>query len=269
MGMDPKARAPIPEAQEGIDRSSDPPACRPCKPIILQRDASGFEIAGILNQYDGFGILRPINFYSRKCSPAEQNYDTYDRELLAIVETLRQWRHYLEGANHQILIQCDHKNLKYFQTSKVLSRRQARPAEILSSYDFVIQWSEGKKNPADGPSRQPDYEGGYEGPTAQLLATLAVTTVEPFSDLPPEIKAAQNTDPLGTDMKNIVGAQDRSKDRDTGMQWKVSAGDLTFEGRIYVPETLRNQVISLFHDSPESGHFSDLRTAELISRDIY
>jgi len=48
------------------------------KPIILQTDASGFAIAGILNQYDGFGILRPVNFNSRKCTGAEQNYDTYD-----------------------------------------------------------------------------------------------------------------------------------------------------------------------------------------------
>jgi len=241
----------------------------PAKPIILQTDASSFAIAGILNQYDGFGILRPVNFYSRKCSPAEQNYDTYDRELLAIVETLRQWRHYLEGANHKILIQCDHKNLEYFQTSKVLSRTQARWAEILSSYDFVIQHLEGKKNPADGPSRRPDYEEGYERPTARLLATLAVTTVEPFSDLLPAIKAAQNTDPLVTDMKNKIGGQDGSKNKDTDMKWKVSAGALTFEGRIYVPEALRNQVISLFHQNPESGHFGAHRTAELVSRDFY
>ena len=34
------------------------------KPITLQTDASGCAIAGILNQYDGFGILRPVNFYS-------------------------------------------------------------------------------------------------------------------------------------------------------------------------------------------------------------
>jgi hypothetical protein len=37
------------------------------KPIILQTDASGFAIAGILNQYNGFGVLRQVNFYSRKC----------------------------------------------------------------------------------------------------------------------------------------------------------------------------------------------------------
>jgi hypothetical protein len=61
----------------------------PAKPIILQTNASGFATAGILIQYDVFGVLRPVNFYSRKCSPAEQNYDTYDQELLAIVETLK------------------------------------------------------------------------------------------------------------------------------------------------------------------------------------
>jgi hypothetical protein len=94
----------------------------PAKPILLQTDTSGFVIAGILNQYDISGVLRPVKFYSWKCSSAEQNYDTYDRELLAIVETQKQWRHYLEGANYKVLIRCDHKNLEYFQASKVLSR---------------------------------------------------------------------------------------------------------------------------------------------------
>ena len=176
------------------------------KRSILQTDASGFAIAGILNMYDRVGILRPVNFYSWKCSPAKQNYDRYDREHLAIVDTMKHWRHYLEGANHKVLIQCDHKNLEYFQTSKVLSQRQARWAEILSSYDFVVEHLEEKKNPADGPSRRPDYEIGSDRPTARLLATLAVTTVEPYDDLLQEIKAAQAIDALAADVKHkIVG----------------------------------------------------------------
>jgi hypothetical protein len=77
----------------------------PAKPIILPTDASGFAIAGILNQYDGFRILRPVNFYTRKCTGAKLNYDMYDRELFAIVENMKQWRHYFEGANYKVLIQ--------------------------------------------------------------------------------------------------------------------------------------------------------------------
>ena len=205
----------------------------PRKLIILQTDASGCAIAGILNQYDGFGTLRPVNVYSRKCSPAEHNYDTYDRELLAIVETMKQWRHYLEGADHKILIQCDHKNLEYFQTSKVLSRIQARWAEVLSSYDFTIQHLEGTKNPADGPSRQPDYEIGYEKPVGRLLATLAAT-VEPYDDLLPAIKTAEATESLAVDVNRRLvdipmiggpeGSNDSGRDRD---QWIVISGALT------------------------------------------
>jgi len=73
------------------------------KPFILKTDASGFAIAGILNQYSVFGVLRPVCLYTRMCPPADQNSVTYDRELLAIVETLKQWRHHLEGANYKVL----------------------------------------------------------------------------------------------------------------------------------------------------------------------
>jgi hypothetical protein len=90
----------------------------PAKPIILQTDASGFAFAGILNQYDGFGILCPVNLYSRKCSPTEQNYDMYNRELLAIMETLRQWPHYLEGAHHKILILVRPQECRVFSNIK-------------------------------------------------------------------------------------------------------------------------------------------------------
>ena len=97
---------------------------KPAQSFILPTDASGFTIPSILNQYDGFGFLRPVNIYSQQCSGAEQNNNTYVRELLAIVETLKQWPHNLKVANHKVLIQCDHKNLEYIQTSKVLSTRQ-------------------------------------------------------------------------------------------------------------------------------------------------
>ena len=238
----------------------------PAKPMILQTDASCVAIAGIVHQYDGFGILRLVNFYCRKCTVAKLNYDTYDRELLAIVETMKQWRHYLEGANHKVFIQCDHKNLEYFQMSKVLSRRQARWVEILFSYDFVIEHLEGQKNPADGPSRRPDYEIGYENMTAKLLATVAATTItESYDDLLPEIKAVQETDFLATQIQpTLVDVSTPD-----GSQWRSIDRALTYERRISVPAALRSSVTSLIHDNAESGHFGALKPAELVSRDFH
>jgi hypothetical protein len=169
---------------------------------------------------------------------------------------MKQWRHYLEGANQKVLIQCDHKNLEYFQTSKVLSRRQARWAEILSSYDFVIEHLEGIKNPANGPSKRPDYEIGYERLTVRLLATLATNTVELYDDLLQEIKTAQAIDVLAANMKRrivgtpIVNIPDLRRidelEEDSSNEWKVTTGVLTYEGRIYVQkdDLLCNKVIS-------------------------
>jgi len=133
MGMDAEAELAFRELKRTFTEAPIRQNLDQAKLIILQTDMTGFASAGILNQYDVFGVFRQVNFYSRKCSPGEQNYDTYDEQLLAIVETLKQWRHYLEGANYKILIGCNHKNLEYFQTSKVLSRRQARWSEILSA----------------------------------------------------------------------------------------------------------------------------------------
>jgi len=97
-------------------------------------------------------------------------------------------------------------NLEYSQTSTVLSRRQARWAEIISSYDCVIEHLEAKKKPADGPSIRSDYEMGYRGPTARLLASLLTDTIEPYDDLHQEFKTAQAFDVLAADVKRrIVG----------------------------------------------------------------
>jgi hypothetical protein len=90
------------------------------------------------------GELHPIAFYSRSMQPAELNYEIYDKELLAIFESFRQWRAYLEGAAHVILVLTDHNNLQYFTTTKQLSRRQARWSEYMSGFDYVICYRPGR-----------------------------------------------------------------------------------------------------------------------------
>ena len=70
------------------------------KPFIVETDASGYALGGILSQFTDQGDLRPIAFYSRKFNPAERNYEVYDQELLAIKECFSNWRQYLLGAKH-------------------------------------------------------------------------------------------------------------------------------------------------------------------------
>jgi len=106
--------------------------------IIVETDASDFVSAGILSQYDDEGVLHPVAFYSKKHTPAECNYEIYDKELMAIIRAFEEWRPHLEGSRHPIQVLSDHKNLEYFMSTKLLNCRQARWSEFLSRFDFRI-----------------------------------------------------------------------------------------------------------------------------------
>ena len=71
-------------------------------------------------------MIHPIAFHSRTLHVAKLNYDTHDKELLAIFEAFTVWRHYLEGSATPIDVVTDHKNLEYFSTTKVLTCRQVQ-----------------------------------------------------------------------------------------------------------------------------------------------
>ena len=70
--------------------------------IIVETDAYDYVSAGILSQYDDDGILYPVAFFSKNHSPAECNYEIYNKELKAIVRCFEEWRPELEGALHPI-----------------------------------------------------------------------------------------------------------------------------------------------------------------------
>ncbi|KAL1952490.1 hypothetical protein VTO42DRAFT_5191 [Malbranchea cinnamomea] len=134
------------------------------KQIIVHTDASKVAVAGILMQpgdaepaQSWLSDYHPVAYFSKKLNPAQRNYDTHDQELLAIVEAFCVWHHYLEGSTHPIWVQSDHDNLRYFFTTKTLNSRQARWAEALAAFDFLIEHKPGWCNPADVPSRRPDY----------------------------------------------------------------------------------------------------------------
>jgi len=93
----------------------------PNKKIVLETDSSDFAIRACLSQLDKQGKLRLVAYYSRKLSLAELNYDIHDKELLAIVVAMEQWRVYLKGSTYPIQVWTDYKNLIYFTTTKILN----------------------------------------------------------------------------------------------------------------------------------------------------
>ncbi|RAL63669.1 hypothetical protein DID88_003712 [Monilinia fructigena] len=116
------------------------------KRTVLETDASDWASGGVLSQYDSDGLLRPVAYFSAKHSAAECNYEIYDKELLAIIKSMEEWRPELQGSQQEFEILTDHKNLEYFTiTTKALNQRQVRWSEFLSHYNFRIVYRPGSK----------------------------------------------------------------------------------------------------------------------------
>jgi len=68
----------------------------------------------------------------------ERNYEIHDKEMLAIIRALEEWRHFLEGATHPVEIWTDHKNLEYFMMAKKLNCHQACWSLHVARFDFLL-----------------------------------------------------------------------------------------------------------------------------------
>jgi len=93
----------------------------PSMPPIIETDALDYAIMGVFLLCAEDGNVLPITFYSHTLTGVELNYDTHDKELLAIFNAFKTWHHYLELPHHTINVVTNHKNLEYFFSTKVLS----------------------------------------------------------------------------------------------------------------------------------------------------
>ena len=89
----------------------------------------------------------------------QRNYEIYDKEMLAIIRGLENWRHLLEDARFKFEIWIDYKNLEYFMKAQKLNHRQVQWALYLSRFDFTLKHVPGTKmRKADRLSRQSDWK---------------------------------------------------------------------------------------------------------------
>jgi hypothetical protein len=109
----------------------------PDKQIVVETDASNYALGAILSLFSDDGELHPIAFHSRTFISSELNYDTHDKELLAIFEVFKSWQHYLERSSLLIDVITDYENLEYFSMTKLLTRHQAQSLLLQSCYLFL------------------------------------------------------------------------------------------------------------------------------------
>jgi hypothetical protein len=126
----------------------------------FETDSSHGVVGAVLSQlYEEDNQWHPVALFSKTMAPAECNYGIHDKEMLAIIRVLQEYRAELEGLQREerFDILTDHRALEYFMTTKALNSRQANWAENLSRFYFMIRYRPGKGNTlADALSRRED-----------------------------------------------------------------------------------------------------------------
>ena len=252
------------------------------RPFILEADASDYATGAVLSQRQPNGEIHPVAFYSKTLNSAERNYDIYDKELLAIIRALDEWRHYLEGGEHPIDIISDHKNLLYFATARTLTRRQARWSLFLSRFHFTIMYRPGRLGgKPDALSRRSDLKPDGIDNTEKVLIPSEVfqvkamrrgaTHIEGDRELLQEMRRAKiYDDELVEAIEKIKSGAPRAL-RKGLEEWNTENGLILYRGKVYVPKDgeLWRRVVELHHDSLPAGHPGRWKTYELVSRNYW
>ncbi|SLM35180.1 Ribonuclease H-like domain [Lasallia pustulata] len=181
-------------------------------------------------------ITRPgeLGMDPNKLAPAELNYKIHDKELLVIVDALKQWRVYLEGSKTEVKVYLDHKNLESFTTTKVLNWRQVQWSEELAAYHFWLYYQKGSLNgQANALSRRADYVTDIPKTAGQILeiaATFEVTETKGKQ----LIQEALIKDKA---MKDLC-----TPNQEPGSPFKYKNRILWFDGKYYVSKSTRDWV---------------------------
>ena len=255
------------------------------RPFRVEADSSDFATGAVLSQQSPEDEKwHPVAFYSKSLNAVERNYEIHDKEMLAIIRALEEWRHYLEGARHKFEVHTDHKNLEYFRTAKKLNRRQARWSLYLANFDFSLHHRPGRTmGKPDALSRRADHGSGTDDNDNIVLlkselfairATEGITVegeeVEILRDIRRGNREGQFDDSVAKAAAALKAGKSKSRSLRSA-EWVDDNGILMFRGRIYVPSDpdLRRRIVSQHHDSRVAGHPGRWKTLELVSRNYW
>jgi RNase H-like domain found in reverse transcriptase/Reverse transcriptase (RNA-dependent DNA polymerase)/Integrase zinc binding domain len=235
------------------------------KPFQIESDALKVATGAVLNSN---GDRHPVAFLSKTFFETERKYKIYDRELLGIIQALKEWRHYIQGSGHTTIVYSNHKNLTYFRTAQKLNDRQARWLLYLSGFDLKLIHLPGTKMvQSDALSRQPDYgtdEQIEEEDKVVLPDNLFINLLD--TELQEQIL---NGKELDLDVKNAIETlvEEGPINLKNNLQdWKIEEIDgrktIFFKGKNYIPKDLelRQDIVKMYHDHEMAGHPGELET---------
>ncbi|KAG6438878.1 hypothetical protein O3G_MSEX000297, partial [Manduca sexta] len=219
------------------------------KPFIIQCDASNEGVGAVLCQKSG-DSEQAVAFLSRKLTDTERRYSTSERELLSVVYAIEKFRPYIDGLHFEVV--TDHSALKWLHKMKDPHGRLGRWAMKLQQFSFDVIHRPGKSHTV---------------PDALSRATAELNILE--------ITEKHKNDWYKAKVEDI------SFNKNKNNNWTVK-NSLLYKKiqmkqypnvenvwKLYIPETLREDVLSACHDNPKAGHFGIRKTLYRIKKDFF
>ena len=225
------------------------------KPFHVHADASDNQLGAVISQEGA-----PIAFYSRKLIPAQKKYDIIEKELLSIVETLKEYENILLG--HHVIVHTDHMNLIH---DKLNTKRVMKWRLFIEEYSPHLQHIEGKKNVvADALSRL-EFDDELEAQSFEEMLALDDDDL-PEDHFPLTYEFLESQQQKDKELlKEIKNDKEMSKK-------KFHGGGKTFSlicknDKIVIPQHLANRVLTWYHQM--LMHPGETRTEKTIRHHLY
>lgn len=173
--------------------------------FIVTTDASDYAVGAVISQgnipYD-----KPIQYFSKTLGPAQIKYSTIEKELLAIVWAIENFRHYLYG--REFLVITDHKPLTYLFSAKNINNRLHRWKLTLMEYYFKVIHKNGIQNVvADALSRIRMNEDEID--SNAMMAESIDEIMEKSNIFPVQTRSTSRTTPIDKD--TITTSEDKDE----------------------------------------------------------
>jgi hypothetical protein len=215
------------------------------QPFEIQTDASNYAMGAVLLQYG-----KPICFHSETFNGVVINYPTYDKELYALVQSVKKWKHYLLGK--ETIIHTDHQPLQYLQSqSKLQQARHFRWMGFLQQFHLVIR-----------------YKKGIFNKVVDMLSRPIISASVILKQSPIMHESYVEQYALDTDFKEVYETLCHSNHVEE-LDYHVHNNLLYHLGKLCIPQGERINIIREAHSSLIAGHFGVGKTVANLQRYCY
>lgn len=243
--------------------------------FIVQSDASNFSIGSLLTQ-EIDGVRHPVWFASRTLRPAEVNYSTTQKEILAALWAIEKFRGFIEYSH--FTLETDHQAISWLNKIKDPTGRLARWFMKLQMYDFTVSYRKGNSKVMRGVDALSRIPHVLFNATDTIFLSRKEFIDEQRKDSYLKIivsilsgdKTGEHEEPhhVKHDLANSMLTDDGMLMRYVGSRGKPWE-DESLYWRVWIPASLKSRMIRLFHDGQLAGHLGIRKTFSRIEQRAY